>query len=102
MIKNLFKPKTKDKSSVLIDQFNALMFEFGLYNKQNKTFSLEITKETEHEFIGKLHLEAGLSFHSLDSFIQDIEMYTCCKWNIEPQDFRNYADVKIIKKYFGE
>lgn len=102
MINGLFKTPTKDEKSILIDQFNELMFEYGLYNKRNNTFLLEITEETQYTFKGKIYLVAGLSFNSLDRYIQEIEMYTCCKWNFDAREFRNYADVEIIKKYFGE
>jgi hypothetical protein len=95
---SVLKSTTKDDKYVLKEKFYKLMYEFGIYNKEIKTYKLEIIEETSEGFKGKLHLEAGLSFDSLNKYISHIEMYTNYMWVIKSRQFSDYADVEIIKK----
>ncbi|HHX70869.1 MAG TPA: hypothetical protein GX708_22810 [Gallicola sp.] len=82
--------------------FYRLMFEFGLYNKFNKTYMLNITDKTNYGYLATLHLEPGVYFSALEKYIGALQESLGCIWIMKTVQFKKYAHLKIVTQPLDE
>lgn len=90
-------PEAKEKLQ-FEKKFYRLMLELNLMNKFNLTYWLDVTEKTSYGFNAKLHLDNGLSFSKITENIGVIQENLKCLWIMEVEQFKDYADVKIVTK----
>lgn len=84
--------------ALLIEKFNEIMYELGLYNKFNKTYKLDIQEEKNYGYTAFMYLATGLNFNDLDRYKDTIQQNLRCLLIIEYQNNSDRAFVKIITK----
>lgn len=100
--KEQIKQKNEEKRQFLKDKnefeqkFYRLMLELGLYNKFNRTYWLRIIEKTNYGFYAQLYLVDGLSFSKFKENIGVIQENLQCIWIMKTEQFRDYADLKIV------
>lgn len=93
------KEKAFNKAKLeLINKFNEIAYELGLYNKFNKTYKLDILEEKNYGYIAKIYLAIGLNFSDLDRHKTTIQQNLNCLLIMDYQSNSDCAVAKIITK----
>lgn len=93
------KERAFNKAKIqMVDKFNEIMYELGLYNKLNKTYKLDIKKEMNYGYTAFIYLATGLNFSDLDKHKDTIQQNLKCLLIMEYQNNDDKAFVKIITK----
>jgi len=88
--------ETKEINNMLY-RWRQVMVNKGVYNKENKTFTLTHIKKTDYGFSARLIAPFGLAYEELENLKPFIETGLECIFQYKTPDHKQFALIKIIK-----
>lgn len=95
---NKIKAEKNRKTRKLIEDWDEIMFQTGMYNQYDEIFTLSDIEVEEFGFKANLHCPKGLTFKSLETILSVIEDNLHCIFIYNKSRLDDCMEVRIVQR----